>query len=58
MRVIGRTARLLCQLARLWTTLVSQDAGIDPLQIGRLRDRGQTLGRMMLSATQRAEEPD
>lgn len=46
----------LSELAQLWTMLVSQDVRTDLLQIGRLQDRWQTLGRMMLSAQQVAGE--
>jgi hypothetical protein len=46
----------LSQLAQMWTALVSQDAGIDLLQIGRLQDGWQMLGRTMLSAQQVAAE--
>ena len=46
----------LSQLVELCTTLMDQDARTEPLRIGRLVDRWQTLRIMMLSAQQVTDE--
>lgn len=54
--VLGDLLGGVGQLAELLTASVSQEAGTDPLRVARWDDRLKTLGVMMASAQQVAEE--